>query len=198
MLRFRALAAMVAVATLIAGCGSGRTSGSLTPTGIAHQISAGLGRQFSVPTPAVTCPADAPTTANSSFTCRGTVAGQALPLTVTVGADGRRVDWHPDRAIVSTAAAVAQIDQKFGAQLGVPVKADCGVTSLLVKAPGMSFTCAVGVNGTPRTVTVRVEDVAGDVHYDLAPPATGPGSTTPPVTAPATPGPAPGGTLPGD
>lgn len=198
------VAVLLALAADVAGCGGGGSAGagagSLRPDSVAHQISVGLAKQLGVPTPPVTCPRDAPTRANSTFTCTGTLDGQALPLAVTVTADGSQANWHPARAIVSTGAAVTQIDQKFGTQLKVAVDAQCGTVPLLVEAPGTTFTCAARVGGASRTVAVKVEDLNGDVHFDLVAPASGPASSTPPLTAPPTPGSAPAspGTLPGD
>jgi hypothetical protein len=168
------------------------------PAHLGAQIASGLAQRYSLPAPAVSCPAHEANTAGTTFACTTALAGTALTIDVQVAAPDQ-VHWQPAASVISTANTARAIDQRFGPQLGATLRATCGPAPIRVVAVGSSFGCSATVDGSARTFQVEARDLTGNVDISLLPPASGPGATMPPVTAPATPGTTPAsGTLPGD
>jgi len=185
------LVAIVAVG--LGGCGAGR--GTIDARRLDGQISTGLAQRLAIAPPVVACPPGQRDARGVTFSCTTSVDGQALTITVQASDGQGNVRWQPASAIVSAERTAMAINQQFSAQLQTPVTSACGARRLVVVAVGATFSCSATVKGQPRQVTVSAQDLTGNVHLVLDPPASGPGATTPAVTAPTPPKPAklPGG-----
>ncbi|MHB1533719.1 MAG: DUF4333 domain-containing protein [Acidimicrobiales bacterium] len=192
--RRQALAAAATAAAL--GVALSACSSSLSVAGTERQIAAQLTAQYQVGKPVVACPAHLRAASGARFVCTASIEGQPLPIDVTY--TGGHLADYPAAAVLAVPHAVAVLRSDIAAQVGgAPPAVDCGGHTLLVVAPGHTFSCTATIAGQSRQVTATVRNLQGAVTFVLAPPAAGPAATLPPVTAPSTPTSAPQGILPG-
>ena len=135
-----------------------------------RQIAQLTERQVGVAATGVSCPADVKVATGTTFSCSGTVDGQAVSFTVRETDDKGNVHIDSDNTFVSVAKVEASLEKQVGDRAGVDVTATCdtGGRTVLVDAVGTPISCTV-VNATDSTdtldVTATVDD-NGDVSWN--------------------------------
>ncbi|MGH9054794.1 MAG: DUF4333 domain-containing protein [Acidimicrobiales bacterium] len=164
-----ALAAVAAAAGMLSGCGVHHT---VDVHSVQSRIADQLAGQYSVPAPKVTCTSPIPLTPGQAFSCSTILDGQPLQLQGTITDDKGHFTVNPAEAVIVVSHAETQLQGDISAQAHTPTTLDCGTKTLLVVAPGHSFSCTAHLQGQgTRPVTVTVVNLKGDVRYTLAPPA---------------------------
>ena len=82
---------------------------------------------------------------------------------------------EPTAAVIDVASASSLLQKQISATAHAPTIVRCGSLPVLVVAPGTSFACTAKVGSqASRALTVTVEDLQGNVRFDLAPAAPAP------------------------
>jgi Domain of unknown function (DUF4333) len=164
----RGAAALLVAAAGLAGC-SLSPRRTLSTASVEAKIGAQLASVYHIIPPEVHCPKSVPATPGTRFTCAATLDGQPLQVVATVTGTHGHFEVHATSAVVVKSAAEAEISQNLSHRVGRPVSVSCPVLELLVADPGHTFRCTAEIAGVPRQVAVTVENLAGDLRYEVLP-----------------------------
>lgn len=132
----------------------------------------GTQKQFGVAPTGVHCPSGIKAQANATFTCSGTLQGQAISFTVKQTDDKGHIAWHSNSNIAPVSQLEATLAQQVGDQAGVTATATCqtGGRTLIVGATTTPIRCTV-TNAADATDSLDVDasiDAQGHVTYQPA------------------------------
>lgn len=165
---FRTVVAGATVAVTLVGCSS---TTSLDMDKLERAITDKTEELF--PDRAVTdatCPdsADVEVERGGRFTCTVRIDEVVATYTVTQDDDEGNVSFELATAVLDLAEAEAQAATGIAEQTGIDATVDCGPDPLLAIEPGGTFECqASEPGGSTATVTFTVEDVQGNVTWEL-------------------------------
>jgi hypothetical protein len=137
-----------------------------------RQIAALTEDQVGVATTDVSCPEDVEAEAGGTFSCTGTLDGQAVSFTIEQTDDQGNVQISGDNTLVVVATVERSLAQQVGGEAGVEAVATCDADgrSVLVDPAGTAIACTV-TNATDSTDSIDVlatVDEAGNVGYEVA------------------------------
>jgi Domain of unknown function (DUF4333) len=162
------LLATVLAAAGLTGC-SLSTRSTLSAASVEAKISTQLARTYRIARPEVHCPKSVPATPGTRFTCTATLDGQPLRVVGTVTDHRGQFEVHATSAVVVMSAAEAEISRDLSTRVGRPVSVSCPPPELLVARPGHTFRCTADIASVERQVAVTVENLAGDLRYQVLP-----------------------------
>jgi len=185
----RRVAPLLAAAALLgaaAGC-----SHTLDANSASQAIARKLADSTGLPAPKVSCPPSIDVKSGGVFDCTTELDGQPLTIRGSMTDSSGGFTVKPSAAIVIVAKVVGAIMTNVDTTTQ-KAAVDCGTRTVLIQAPGQAFRCRATAGGLTRNVTVTVTDLEGHVHFEFAPPDSGP-----PATSPASTGSVPPSTLVG-
>lgn len=120
-----------------------------------------------VPVEDVTCP-EREIRQGDVFHCTARIDGQELQIEATQRDAEGTVDLQQLQAVLNMEMAERVGADVLGREIGTSLRLDCGTGAWLVKSPGDTFECAATTSDGERgTVVVTVEDVEGNVRFDV-------------------------------
>ncbi len=116
----------------------------------------------------VQCPAELPTDLTQPFTCQAKAEAKTFAVAVAANpkANSNERQWNT-KGLLVLPKLEQTITQGIQAEFKVAVKTKCG-GKIRVAKPGETFQCQItDERGQSRSVTVRVDDEAGNVTWKL-------------------------------
>jgi hypothetical protein len=177
----RGLVAMITLslaAAFLVGCSARVTVGgndTVDPARMADTISRQLRKQLppNVRVGRVVCPKGIKPTEGATFQCTADVAGEQLPVTVTLShvdtdAGSYDSDFEQAKALLDANKVVEEIRLRLPEQ-AANAMVDCGTPRVRVVEVGGSLECTVSLGSKRRVVSLVVENVEGTVfHFEPA------------------------------
>ncbi len=158
----RHLAAAV-LSVLLGACGSTGSSADLDRAKAEREIGRLLAKAYpDLAVGRVACPEHRARRKGGRLTCVARVESLPVHVRAVQTDDHGTLQVESREAVVSRSKAVAFVRQQLAAR-GVLSTVDCGRDRVLVRSPGETFDCSVRGEAGEGTVTLRVEDVDGDV-----------------------------------
>jgi Domain of unknown function (DUF4333) len=143
------------------------------PAKIADTISRQLRKQLPpVRVGSVVCPKGIKLTEGATFQCTADVAGDQLPVTVTLShvdtdTGSYEADFKQAKALLDANKVVEEIQSRLPEQ-AAGATVDCGTWRVRVVEVGGSVECTVSLGSKRRVVRVAVDDVKGTAHFEPA------------------------------
>jgi hypothetical protein len=164
----RSAAALLVATAGLAGC-SLSPRRSLSTASVEAEIGAQLASTYHIAPPEVHCPKSIPATPGTRSTCTASLDGQPLQVVATVTGAHGHFEVHATSAVIVKSAAETEISQNLSNRVGQPVSVSCPIPALLVADPGHTFRCTAEIAGVERQVAVTVENLGGDLRYQVLP-----------------------------
>jgi hypothetical protein len=140
---------------------------TINASSAASEIAAELRNHYQME-PSVQCPSGVPDKKGQTFTCSAVLDAQKVDLEATVTRTGGTFTVNPTSAILVVATVVPEVQASLARSASVPAAVDCGTRTLLVIPVKGTFTCQATFAGNlPRTVTVTVTNIEGNLQIHL-------------------------------
>jgi hypothetical protein len=169
---------LLLAAAVVSGCSAKVTIGdaasdTVDPVRIQDAITRRLQGTPDARLGSVVCPKGVKLTEGATFECTADFEGAKLPIAVTlshVNTDSGSFDYEFKftKALINTDKAVKEIGSNLPVELA-NATVDCGTPRLRVLKVGGTFDCTISRGGKPLTVRVTVENVNGQVNFELVP-----------------------------